>query len=117
MYVLFVLASPKLHLFNSTSFAVACLLSGQVGQKLLKRRSGWSKVGQKITNLVKLVEIWLNWSSIGQVGQKLVKLAKSWSKVGQIGQIGQELVKLVKVGQAGQKVTNLVKLVKNLSSW
>jgi hypothetical protein len=81
MYVLFLLASPKLHLFNSVCFAVGCLLSGQVGQKLLKH---WSKVGQ---GLVK------SWSKKlvkngAQVGQKLVK---SWSKV------GQKLVKFVKI--------------------
>jgi hypothetical protein len=69
MYVLFVLASPKLHLFNSICFAVGCLLSGQVGQELLKRRSSLSKVGQT------LVKSWSSWSKIyqlGQAGQKLV---------------------------------------------
>ena len=36
MYVLFLLESPKLNLFNSLCFAVGFLLSGQVGQKLVK---------------------------------------------------------------------------------
>ena len=35
MCVLFLLESPKLNLFNSLCFAVGCLLSGQVGQKLV----------------------------------------------------------------------------------
>jgi uncharacterized protein YpuA (DUF1002 family) len=56
----------------------------------------WSKdgqVGEKLTNLVKLVKGWSSWSKVGD----------------QLGQIGQRLVGLVKNDLVAHFVTNLTK--------
>ena len=125
----------KLNLFNSLCFAVGCLLSGQVGQKLVtlvqlvkSGPSGWKKievVGHKLAKSrwnvgQKMVEGWSRWWSIaekmlqvGEVGDKLV-MVKGWWKIGGVGEFGRGLVKLVK---SWWKVGELVKLVKSWRSW